>query len=49
MRYKNLEKMLFDFIQALLSKRKQSTKDYFSTHIKFTTIYLLSKQGLNHK
>jgi hypothetical protein len=43
-------KILFDFIQVLLSKRKHSTKDdYFSTHIKFTTIYLLPKQGLHHK
>jgi hypothetical protein len=42
--------MLFDFIQVILSKKKHSTKDdYFSTHIKFTIIYLLPKQGLNHK
>jgi hypothetical protein len=35
-------KMLFDFIQVLLSKRKHSTQDiYFSEYILFTTIYQL--------
>jgi hypothetical protein len=43
-------KMLFDFIQVLLSKMKHSTKDdYLFTRIKFIIIYLLPKEGLNHK
>jgi hypothetical protein len=34
--------MLFGFIQVLLSKRKQPTKnDYFTKHIIFTAIYFL--------
>jgi hypothetical protein len=36
--------MLYDFLKVLLSKRKHPTKDdYFSTHMLFTTIYLLEK------
>jgi hypothetical protein len=42
-------KMLFDFIQVLLSKQKHTTKDdYFSKYILFTIIYLLQVQKLNH-
>jgi hypothetical protein len=42
-------KMLFDFIQVLLSKQKHPTKDdYFSKYILFTIIYLLQEQKLNH-
>jgi hypothetical protein len=40
--------MLYDFIQVLINKRKHPTKDdYFSTHMLFTTIYLLQKEKLN--
>jgi hypothetical protein len=40
----------FHFIQVLLSEMKHSTKDeYFPNHNYFTMIYLLPKQGLNHK
>jgi hypothetical protein len=36
------------FIQVLHIKRSHPTKiDYFSTHIQFTTIYLLQGQKLN--
>jgi hypothetical protein len=49
MRYINLT-VLFDFIQVLISKREHSTKDeYFSSHILFTTIYLLLEGILNHR
>jgi hypothetical protein len=40
--------MLYDFIQVLHLKRSPSTRiDYFSTHIQFTTIYLLQGQKIN--
>jgi hypothetical protein len=40
--------MFSEFRQILNSIRKQPSKnDYFSTHIQFTTIYLLQDQKLN--
>jgi hypothetical protein len=40
----------YNLLQVLIIKRSYSTKDdYFSPHIQFTPIYLLPKQGLNHK
>jgi hypothetical protein len=44
MRHMNL-KMLYDCIHVLTSKSKHPIKDdYFSTHILFTTIYLLQTE-----
>jgi hypothetical protein len=38
---------VYAFLQVLHIKRRLSTKDdYFSTHIKFTIIYLLQKQKI---
>jgi hypothetical protein len=40
---------LSDFLQAIIIKRRLSTKNYyFSKHIQFTTIYLPQKQKLKH-
>jgi hypothetical protein len=40
---------IYDFLHVLHIKMSYSTKDhYFSTHILFTTIYLLQQQTLTH-
>jgi hypothetical protein len=40
--------MFSDFVQTVNNIREHPTKnDYFSTHIQFTTIYLLDRHKLN--